>query len=66
MNNTVYTIGHSVHDIGYFIKLLKKNKVNCIIDVRSIPFSRINPQFNKDELKKELKKNGIIYANFAK
>ncbi len=69
MNNTnkiLYTIGHSRHDIDYFINLLKKHKINCLIDVRSSPYSRIAPQFNKETLAGSLKVNNIIYLHFEK
>lgn len=62
----VFTIGHSAHDVDYFIGLLKKHEVNCLIDVRSQPYSRIAPQFNKDRLSSDLKNHGILYAHFEK
>ena len=65
-NQTVFTIGHSTHDIDDFIGLLKKHKVNCLIDVRSQPYSRIAPQFNKDRLSSDLKSHEILYAHFEK
>ena len=69
MNNTnkiLFTIGHSKHEIDYFIHLLKMNKINCLIDVRSNPYSRIAPQFNKESLANSLKANHIIYLHFEK
>lgn len=65
-NQRVFTIGHSTHDIGKFIELLNKYKVNCLIDVRSQPYSRIAPQFNKDRLNSDLKGHEILYAHFEK
>ena len=62
----IFTIGHSTHDIDKFIEFLKKQKVNCLIDVRSQPYSRIAPQFNKDRLSSNLKSHGILYAHFAR
>lgn len=61
MDRILYTIGHSKHSIQYFTKLLRLNKINCIVDVRSIPFSKFCPQFNRDELRKFLNKCGIYY-----
>ncbi|NUQ78408.1 MAG: DUF488 domain-containing protein [Polyangiaceae bacterium] len=63
---TVYTVGHSTHTIEKFLELLKRNGVTAIADVRSSPFSRYNPQFNKDTLSAELKKRGIAYAFVGK
>lgn len=63
---TVYTIGHSTHTIDKFLDLLEQNGVTAIADVRSRPFSRHNPQFNKDVLSAELKKRGIAYVFVGK
>jgi uncharacterized protein (DUF488 family) len=60
--NTVFTVGHSNHPIDRFIGLLKQNAVTAIADVRSQPFSRRNPQFNKERLASVLKSEGIAYV----
>lgn len=60
----VYTVGHSTHESSYFVSLLKPLDINCLIDVRSAPFSRIAPQFNKDTLGHTLAQHGIKYAHF--
>jgi uncharacterized protein (DUF488 family) len=65
MRPTIYTIGHSTHQIDYFVELLKEYSVNCVIDVRSLAASTYNPQFNKEPLSNFLKKNGITYQHFA-
>lgn len=65
MNSKCFTIGHSIHKIDLFIELLKANKINCIVDVRSYPYSKYNPQYNKEDLKKKLKESGIIYLYFG-
>lgn len=62
----IYTIGHSNHSITYFLELLNSYKIDCIVDIRSIPNSRYNPQFNKSNLRKKLNLNGKIYLSFAK
>ena len=61
-SETVYTIGHSNHPIKDFINLLKKHEITAIADVRSSPFSKHNPQFNKDALTDALKREGISYV----
>lgn len=61
MNNTIWTIGHSTRPIDEFIKILKIYNIEKLIDIRTIPRSRTNPQFNKDELEQELLANGISY-----
>lgn len=62
----IYTVGHSTHTIEKFLDLLERNGVTAIADVRSSPFSRHNPQFNKDTLSAELKKRGIAYVFVGK
>lgn len=68
MNNsiTVYTVGHSTHPFKRFLDLLERNGVTAIADVRSSPFSRHNPQFNRDTLSGELKEDGIAYVFVGK
>jgi len=60
--NKIFTIGHSTHTINKFISMLKQYSVNTIVDVRSVPYSRFNSQYNKEELKAKLKANGICYV----
>ena len=60
---TIFTIGHSTRTIDEFVELLKTNEVNMIVDVRTVPRSRHNPQFNKETLPNTLKKNGIKYIH---
>ena len=61
----IYTIGHSTHSIDYFLELLKHYPVNCVVDVRSMPASRFNPQFNKKSLALSLNAHGIDYLHFG-
>ena len=62
MTDTVYTIGHSTHSIEKFIELLKQASITAVSDVRSRPYSRINPQFNRESLKKALRAQTIEYV----
>ena len=62
MNLTVYTIGHSTHSTAEFIELLKRNAIEAIADVRSSPYSRHNPQFNRETLRGHLRESGIAYV----
>jgi uncharacterized protein (DUF488 family) len=59
MTDTVYTIGHSTHSIETFVDLLKSHEVSAVADVRSRPYSRMNPQFNREALKEVLRKAHI-------
>ena len=62
----IYTVGHSTHTIEMLLNLLEQNDITAIADVRSSPFSRHNPQFNKDTLSAELRKRGIAYVFVGK
>ena len=61
MGKTVYTIGHSHHEPDAFIALLKKHKIELLVDVRSQPYSSYIKQFSKKALMDALRKNGIEY-----
>lgn len=65
-DNRVYTIGHSTHPIEKLIALLKQHGITALADVRSRPYSRMNPQFNREELKDALKRNDIAYVFLGK
>jgi uncharacterized protein (DUF488 family) len=59
----VMTIGHSTRTLEEFIHLLKTHGATCIVDVRTVPRSRHNPQFNKASLPGSLKKAGLGYVH---
>ena len=59
----VMTIGHSTHTLDEFILLLQAHEATCVVDVRTVPRSRHNPQFNKDSLPASLKKVGLGYIH---
>ena len=59
--NTIYTIGHSSHTIEYFLNLLINHSINAIVDIRSVPFSKYVPHFNKDTIKEILYQNKTNY-----
>jgi uncharacterized protein (DUF488 family) len=63
IRTAVYTIGHSTRTIGDFLALLEAHGIRKVVDVRTIPKSRHNPQFNQDELKKSLAEAGIGYRH---
>ncbi|HEX4410319.1 MAG TPA: DUF488 domain-containing protein [Xanthobacteraceae bacterium] len=66
MTISVYTIGHSTQSVDRFVHLLKQHDVTAVADVRSRPYSRMNPQFNKDELKESLRDANIAYVFLGK
>jgi uncharacterized protein (DUF488 family) len=57
----IYTIGHSNHAIEHFIVLLRMHAIEGIVDVRSHPYSRFNPQFSLKRLSASLEDAGIAY-----
>jgi uncharacterized protein (DUF488 family) len=59
----IYTIGHSTHPIETFIEMLGDYRVECLIDVRTIPKSRHNPQFGQAALASKLAEAGIDYCH---
>jgi uncharacterized protein (DUF488 family) len=66
MTNEIYTVGHSVHTIDNFNGLLRAHGVTAVADVRSTPYSRRNPQFNREDLRTALKSAAIQYAFLGK
>ncbi len=62
----IYTIGHSTHSAEKFIELLSAHSITAIGDVRSSPYSKFNPQFNRETIQKELKNHGISYVFLGK
>ena len=62
----VYTIGHSSHSFEDFVSLLQRYGVNAVADVRSVPYSRRHPQFNREVLMDTLKGHDIAYVFLGK
>ena len=59
---TILTIGHSTHSSERFLALLSMHSITAIADVRSSPYSRMNPQFNRETLRTAIKARGVAYA----
>jgi uncharacterized protein (DUF488 family) len=62
---TVFTIGHSTHGFEEFVEILRACRIGQLIDVRTVPRSRHNPQFNRDTLGKSLRNRRINYRHLA-
>lgn len=58
----VYTIGHSTHALDAFLALLRRHRITALADVRSSPYSRYNPQFNRETLHDSLRQARIDYV----
>ncbi len=65
MNETIFTVGHSTHPIDEFIGMLRAYGIEQLVDVRTIPKSRHNPQFNEMELGEALRQHAIGYTRLA-
>ena len=66
MENVLYTIGHSTHTAERLIGFFKIYKITAVVDVRSYPYSRMNPQFNRETFFSLLKVNDINYLFLGK
>lgn len=62
-NPLVLTVGHSTRRIKEFLELLSDHHVKQLVDVRTVPRSRHNPQFGSDELARSLQEAGIAYCH---
>jgi uncharacterized protein (DUF488 family) len=60
--NPIYSIGHGNRKIDDFLNVLKNYGIEYLIDVRSQPYSKYNPQFNQNDLKYFLEQSGITYV----
>lgn len=63
---TIYAFGHSTRTIGETIEMLRAHGVSLVCDIRTVPRSRHNPQFNSSELAASLEENGIGYLHLEK
>jgi len=59
----VYTIGHSTHPIDEFLLILKTYSINLLTDIRTVPRSRHNPQYEQAEFRKSLQRQNIDYVH---
>jgi len=62
----IYTVGHSTRTQGELIALLRAVDISVLADIRTIPRSRHNPQFNADSLRKALRSRSVRYVHLAR
>jgi len=62
----LFSVGHSNQSIEEFFQLLESQRIDCILDVRSMPYSKYTPQFNEELLKAWLNQHGVLYVPFGK
>jgi uncharacterized protein (DUF488 family) len=65
MTHPFFTIGHSTRSITEFTDLLREADIKLVVDVRTVPRSRTNPQFNRDILPISLSEFVIDYEHIA-
>ncbi|WP_407177116.1 DUF488 family protein [Bradyrhizobium sp. STM 3562] len=65
MPHPFYTIGHGTRPLHEFVDLLRSVEVNLLVDVRTVPRSRTNPQYNRDTLPQSLMPLAIAYEHMA-
>jgi uncharacterized protein (DUF488 family) len=63
MKPIIYTIGHSTHTLDELVEMLRAHGVERVVDVRTIPRSRQNPQFNRETLSKGLHNRHLSYRH---
>jgi uncharacterized protein (DUF488 family) len=62
LRDRIFSVGHSNHELDHFLALLKDADITAIADVRSSPFSKRHPHFNKGPLENALRTNRILYV----
>jgi uncharacterized protein (DUF488 family) len=65
-DSTIYSIGHGNKELNTFLNELKSFNISFVIDIRSKPYSKWNPQFNQEKLKNALLENNITYVFLGK
>ena len=66
MTHPFFTIGHSTRSIAEFVELLRESEIQLVVDVRTVPRSRTNPQFNQDVLPLSLSEFAVDYEHIAR
>lgn len=59
---SLFSVGHSNRDVARFVGLLKRHHINTLVDVRSAPYSRFCPQFNRSALERMMADAGFQYV----
>jgi uncharacterized protein (DUF488 family) len=59
----IYTVGHSTRRFDELVELLRAHGVERLVDIRRIPYSRFNPQFNREEMERGMPATGILYEH---
>ena len=65
-DSTVFTVGHSTHPLDHLVDLLRLHAIDAVADVRSTPYSRMHPHFNREAIRESLKELGFAYVYLGK
>lgn len=60
----IFTVGHSTRSIDELVDLLREHDIGTLVDIRTVPRSQFNPQFNADSLPRELQERNVAYVGF--
>jgi uncharacterized protein (DUF488 family) len=63
MRPVIFSIGHSTRPFDQFLALLREHRIRLLADIRSIPHSRRNPQYDQAALKRAMPSNGLVYEH---
>jgi uncharacterized protein (DUF488 family) len=63
---TIYTIGHSTLPVTELVRVLQSYEIKLVVDIRTVPRSRTNPQYNRNSLPQDIARNGLSYCHLAK
>lgn len=61
----IYTLGHSTRSLDELVRVLEAHGIRRLVDIRTVPRSRTNPQFNRDVMPGSLAPHGIVYTHLA-
>lgn len=61
-NTPIFTVGHGGRQLDEFLELLRLHGIQHVIDVRTVPFSRYQPEFSRDALERTLRREGVKYV----
>ena len=65
MTEVIFSIGHSTRPLQQFLALLRAHGIHTLVDIRSIPHSRRNPQYNQEALQQAIEAEGLRYKHLA-
>lgn len=65
MSKVMFTVGHSTRPIDVFVQMLQSFDVDAVVDIRTVPRSRTNPQYNLDVLPERLAQSDILHYQIA-